>query len=285
MSGQIQAALRATGRTAVAALIVVAAPPPGGAEEWGPPAPTAAQADPIATTSPTRSDGRRTLGRLPVNLLRNLAGLVANDNAVPFLVGGALTGASFAADDDVREYFSDRDLGDLQSFGDRLGDAEVVVPLTAGLFLAGRVAGNQRFRDMTYDFAQAQLVVGGLGGLAKRAVGRQRPNGSNDRSFPSGHSYSWFASATVVERHYGVWAALPVYGLWAIAGLARIDNDAHYFSDVVAGATLGYLVARTTKRVNDEALPGTPRLRSRLQVTPWLSPAERGGGLIISLQF
>jgi membrane-associated phospholipid phosphatase len=211
-------------------------------------------------------DGRRTLARLPANLLRGTAGLFAADNLVPFVAGAGATGLSFLADDAVREELRGSDLGGLQSFGDKIGDAEVVVPLTAGLLLAGRTRPpGTRFRNMTYDLAQAQIETTVLGGAMKRIVGRERPNGTNSHSFPSGHSYAWFAMATVVERHYGLLVASPAYALWALTGTSRIANDTHYLSDVVAGAALGYLVARTTKRVNDA--PEAPR-RTEWQVVP-----------------
>lgn len=270
--------------TALAAALLAAAGGSAGEGEWGPPAPHQEATAPAPPRAPS-PDGRRTLLRLPVNILRNLGGLVSTDNAVPFLVGGALTAGSFALDDSVREHFEDHDLGGLQSFGDKLGDPEVVVPVTAGIFVIGRIAKNQRFRDMSYDFAQAQIAVGALGGLLKVSVRRERPNGSNTRSFPSGHSYSWFTSATVVERHYGFWAALPVYGLWAVVGLSRVENEAHYFSDVIGGAALGYLIGRTARRVNDAPTGDAEGRRARLMVAPWVPAGDRGAGLLVRLEF
>jgi membrane-associated phospholipid phosphatase len=267
------------------AALSAAASAPADDDAWGPPGPGAREEAEPSAPSPS-PDGRRTLKRLPINLLRSLVGLVSSDNALPVLVGGALTAGSFALDDSVREHFEDHDLGGLQSFGDKLGDAEVVVPVTAGVLVIGRLAGNQRFRDMSYDLAQAQLAVGALGGLLKTAVGRQRPNGSNDRSFPSGHSYSWFTNATVVERHYGFWPALPVYGLWAVAGLSRVENETHYLSDMVGGAALGYLIACTTRRVNDAPLAETgPERQARLLVAPWVPAGDTGVGLLVRLEF
>ena len=243
------------------------------------------QGTPAPEPDATR-DQRRTLGRLPVNWLRNIGGLASRDNAAPFLVGGGLTGLSFTLDDRVRAELKGRDLGGLKSFGDKIGDAEVVISLTAGLFVAGRIAGNRRFGDMTYDLAQAQLVVSAIGVPMKSLVGRERPNGSDNRSFPSGHSYSWFAIATVIERHYGIWASLPAFGLWALSSLSRIANDAHYFSDMIGGAALGYLVARTTKRVNDAPLHGgVGPPPPRLQVTPWIPSRGRGVGVVLAVEF
>lgn len=275
---------RAWARAVACFWAVAAAPPVGAVDETSPPALTV-PGTPAPGPAPTR-DERRTLGRLPMNCLRNIGGLVSRDNVAPFLAGGGLAGLSFALDDRGRQELKGSDLGGLRSFGDKIGDAEVVISLTAGLFVAGRIAGNRRFRDMTYDLAQAQLVVSAIGAPLKALVGRGRPNGSNNRSFPSGHSYSWFAIATVVERHYGIWASLPAFGLWTLTGLSRVANDAHYVSDVIGGAALGYVVARTTKRVNDAPRPrraGPPP--PRLQITPWIPSRGRGAGVVVALEF
>jgi membrane-associated phospholipid phosphatase len=219
------------------------------------PAASGSDAEPAARPekAPSR-DGRRTLSRLPANLLRGTVGLFAAENLVPFTVGAGTTALAFVADDEVRSEMRGHDLGGLQSFGDKLGDVEVVVPLTAGLFLAGRAVHDTRFRNMTYDLAQAQITTTILGGSLKRIVGRERPNGTNAHSFPSGHSYSWFVMATVVERHYGMRVAGPVFALWALTGTSRLANDTHYVSDVVAGAALGLLVGRPTGGRHDEPL-------------------------------
>jgi membrane-associated phospholipid phosphatase len=230
--------------------------------------------------APSR-DGRRTLTRLPVNLARGTAGLFGAPNAIPFAVGASATALAFTQEDSVRDRLRGDDLGGLQSFGDKLGDAVVVVPLTAGLLLAGRATHDTRFRNMTYDLAQAQIATTALGGAMKRIVGRERPNGTNSHSFPSGHSYSWFAMATVVERHYGLPVAAPVFALWALTGTSRIANDTHYAGDVVAGAALGYLVARATVRVNDE--PQAER-GARWQVVPALG-AHRQLAVLASVTF
>jgi membrane-associated phospholipid phosphatase len=240
--------------------------------------------EPVLPRQHVRRDERRTMRKLPENLGRNVVGLIAMDNLVPFALGAGATGIGFALDDPLQEYFSKEDrLGGLQTFGDKLGDAEVVVPLLGSVFVVGRLIDNQRFRDMSYDLGEAAIVSGLITSGLKLAVGRVRPNGSNDRSFPSGHSSAWFTYASIVQRHYGTWVALPAYGLWALVATSRMDINVHYFSDVIAGAGIGYLVARTAVRQSDRPLPGEPR--RKLTVLPWLSPRERGLGVVARLEF
>ena len=81
--------------------------------------------------------------------------------------------------------------------------------------------------------------------VLKYSIRRDRPDGSDNKSFPSGHSASGFATATVIHRHYGWKAGLPAYGLAGYVALARMAWNRHHASDVVMGAGFGIASART----------------------------------------
>lgn len=69
-----------------------------------------------------------------------------------------------------------------------------------------------------------------------------RPGWRNDgRSFPSGHTTAAFAVAGVVAHEWRdvPGAAIAAYGMATLVGLSRMHDDAHWASDVVAGAILG----------------------------------------------
>jgi len=57
----------------------------------------------------------------------------------------------------------------------------------------------------------------------------------------------------------------------------------HYFSDVVAGATLGYIVGRTVVRMNNRPLAEGRVAGATLNLSPIL--ARRTRGLSLSLAF
>jgi membrane-associated phospholipid phosphatase len=219
--------------------------------------------DSVAHPSPP-SDGRRSGDRFLANLGRNTIGLFSRDNLKPFLIGAAATGASAFFDDEVMSYFSEtrraKWLGDAV---DVEGQPYVIVPVAALLYGAGRLSshGSQRFRDATYDLAQATIVEAVYSTSLKYITHRQRPDGSNYLSFPSGHTSNAFAWATVAARHYGPKVGVPAYVLAAVVGVGRLEKNVHYLSDVMAGATLGYLVGRTVTRRDAEPLPGERRVR------------------------
>lgn len=106
-----------------------------------------------------------------------------------------------------------------------------------------------------------RLLVEGAGALGsgtatwilKGATHRERPDSSNARSFPSGHTSSAFASRVAslenlddmaLPRALDLGLRATVTGLAAATGWARVEAGVHYPSDVLAGAALGNFVER-----------------------------------------
>ncbi len=71
----------------------------------------------------------------------------------------------------------------------------------------------------------------------------QRPSG-DARSFPSGHTSFAFAMAQFMHKEYGgisPWFSIGAYSCAATVGIMRVAKNAHWISDVVAGAGIGML--------------------------------------------
>lgn len=224
-----------------------------------------------------REDGRRTLGALPRNLGRSLLGVFDQDNLTPLLMGATATAGATYLDAEAKEAIGPHDWGETFATG---AGAVWSSTIAVSMFTAGRLAEGQRFRAMTYDMLDAVVVNLAYTELVKVAVGRERPNGENNKSFPSGHTSNSFTMAAVAERHYGWKVGVPAYALATVVGLSRIQQDKHYLSDVVGGATLGYIVGRTVVRVNSQS-PGAVR-STRIDVTPLLGRDTRGARLSVS---
>ena len=76
------------------------------------------------------------------------------------------------------------------------------------------------------------------------SIRRVRPDDTSF-SFPSGHTAVSFASATVLQRHFGWKIGVPAYALASYVGASRIQAKRHYFSDVAFGAALGIVAGRS----------------------------------------
>ncbi len=76
----------------------------------------------------------------------------------------------------------------------------------------------------------------------KEIIKRWRPDGSNHRSFPSGHTSSSFVVAAMMQKMYGRKVGTPAFILACVSGLQRLHADKHWLTDVLSGALLGTLI-------------------------------------------
>lgn len=113
-----------------------------------------------------------------------------------------------------------------------------------GTWAFGAISGNTKATEVGGDLLRAQITSQVIVQGVKLATQRERPDGSNNHAFPSGHTASAFAMATVLERHFGWKAGLPAYGFAAYVGLARMSANKHHMSDVIMGAAVGIASAR-----------------------------------------
>lgn len=75
--------------------------------------------------------------------------------------------------------------------------------------------------------------------ILKRVTHETRPNGKDDKSFPSGHTAVAFAAAQYMQERGGWQYGVPAYALAGLVGYSRVEAHEHYWRDVVAGAALG----------------------------------------------
>lgn len=72
----------------------------------------------------------------------------------------------------------------------------------------------------------------------------ESPNGK-DWAWPSGHAASSFTVASVLDEFYGPRVGIPAYALASVVTWRMMDTGDHWASDVVFGATLGWVVGHT----------------------------------------
>lgn len=88
----------------------------------------------------------------------------------------------------------------------------------------------------------------------KRIVGRERPDRSDKRSFPSGHTSSAFAAAEFLNQEFGrqrPWVSITGYAAATATGYLRMYNNAHWLGDVLAGAAIGMGTTRLIYWINE----------------------------------
>ena len=82
-------------------------------------------------------------------------------------------------------------------------------------------------------------VATGISQLGKAVIHAERPDQSDNNSFPSGHTSLAFASATTMYKRYGWEVGMPAYALATLTGSARVGANKHYWRDVIVGAAVG----------------------------------------------
>ena len=127
--------------------------------------------------------------------------------------------------------------------GEVVGGGVVQASAALGTYAVGRLLNQPRMARLGGELVRAQLVAQAVTQSIKFSTQRTRPNGST-LSFPSGHTASTFATATVVHRELGWKAGVPAYAVAAWVAASRMHADRHYLSDVVMGATIGIMAGR-----------------------------------------
>ncbi len=147
--------------------------------------------------------------------------------------------------------------------------------VVVGAYAGGLALHRPGLRRTAVEAATASIAAGGIvTPLIKLAVGRARPRQhegayafhgfSGDASFPSGHTTQAFAVASVLAAEaHPLWAKVAAYGLATGVAGSRIYHDAHFVTDVTAGALIGTVVGHSVVGYDD-------RIR--------LSAAPVGGG-------
>ena len=80
--------------------------------------------------------------------------------------------------------------------------------------------------------------------VLKSQIHQLRPDGSDNDSFPSGHTAVAFASARFIHKRYGNQInPYVLYGAASLTALARVQAHQHRWRDTVGGAALGYAMA------------------------------------------
>ncbi|WP_310560875.1 phosphatase PAP2 family protein [Flavobacterium sp.] len=98
------------------------------------------------------------------------------------------------------------------------------------------------FQHQTINIVLANAINGIAVYAMKNAVGAERPDQSDNLSFPSGHTAMAFTNASLLYYEYkdsNLWYASSGFLFATATGILRIANNKHYTSDVLAGAGIG----------------------------------------------
>jgi hypothetical protein len=217
---------------------------------------------------------------MPATLLDDTKATFTNPvSLVGFALAGAagITLSASNVDNKVAEHY-DKHGSQLNTFWDSVGDAGG----NPGTHFA--VAGAMYFTSLyrndarNYEIATAMmnaLIITDLSTVGlKLCADTRSPNG--DRwGWPSGHTSSSFAFATVMYEAYGPAVGLPLLGFASYVGYERIDARNHDFSDVISGALIGLAVGHAVMQNHKPRIFG-------FEIAPYVDPANNTVGVALS---
>jgi hypothetical protein len=155
------------------------------------------------------------------------------------------TGTYLTLDDRIRLDIRNARNKHYPNFHTSVDNVLFAVPAVAvyALNISG-VKSKHDFINTSLLLAKSQLLNMALTFPIKKLTHVIRPDNSNDKSFPSGHTSHAFAAATFMAKefkHKSIWYGVGAYTIATGVGVLRIMNNRHWVSDVIAGAGIGIL--------------------------------------------
>jgi membrane-associated phospholipid phosphatase len=174
------------------------------------------------------------------------------------LFGGA-TGALIAADKSLEKNVpaASSQFVTVSNRISDVGSAYSLIPISAAFYFIGSGTHEERFRETGLLSFEALLDTGVVVEALKLVADRSRPyqdsakgrfednpSGRWSSGFPSGHSISSWALASVVAHEYPHPLIIPIaaYALAATVAAGRVGARQHFPGDVVAGSAMGWFI-------------------------------------------
>ena len=114
--------------------------------------------------------------------------------------------------------------------------------------------GGHNWPRFIVNTGASVVVAFGAKTALKAMIKEERPDHSDNKSFPSGHAAIAFAAARSIDKEFRkdcIWIPIAGYAVATAVGVERVVNDRHHWYDVVAGAAVGYGAAELTWWLSD----------------------------------
>lgn len=139
--------------------------------------------------------------------------------------------------------------------GDGIDNVLEYVPTAAvfGLKLLGVPAESSWKRRLTVSVVSFGINAAVTYSL-KHTIHEMRPDGTDNHSFPSGHTVVAFCGATTLMHEYrkvSPWIGVAGYAVATTVAVDRVRRNRHHWGDVVAGAAIGVASAEAGYWIGD----------------------------------
>ncbi len=214
-----------------------------------------------------------------------------NDWIKASLVVGVTLGL-YALDEDLNDWFQDNRHDDIAKFAEPFGDVKKVLPPLVLFYAVGHVTKNNKVKRTALITIENVVITGVFTQVMKYSFQRHRPRtgdsydswdgpggGGDHLAFPSGHTSLAFSIATPIATEYKDNIIVPplAYGLASLVGWSRMNDNAHWASDVFMGASLGYFTGKAICKLHEDDQ------YSRFSIQPVID--QSGSSVMLSYKF
>ncbi|MBD2768113.1 phosphatase PAP2 family protein [Hymenobacter sp. BT664] len=184
--------------------------------------------------------------------------------------------SSYDANKDIRRVFG--------TYRSHLDDYLQWAPyLEVGAVLLAGVESHDDRLNLGLIILKSEAIMLSSVYVVKSLAGVQRPDGSDNLSFPSGHTAQAFLAASIVHTEFrdkSQWYGIGAYTLATSVAALRMINNKHWQSDVVAGAGFGILSAHLAY-LSHRNRWGRKSIGRDVGLVPTWSPGS-GAGVLLS---
>ena len=167
--------------------------------------------------------------------------------------------------------------GFFDSAGDAGGNPGTHFALAGVAYFASQYMGDTKLYETSKTMLSALAINGTFTMLLKAAAQTRAPNGEG-MGWPSGHTSSSFAFATVLNESYGPWVGVPAFLFASFVGYERVDARNHDLSDVVSGALIGYAIGYAVSKNHQWKVLG-------MDIVPLLDAPSGSVGLALAKEW
>jgi len=149
------------------------------------------------------------------------------------------------------------------------------------------IEGKNNLKDRSIILATSYLIMSTTVFSLKHITKVERPDGTSNNSFPSGHTANAFAGAEFLWQEYkdkSIWYGISGYIVATGTGLFRMYNNRHWLTDVAAGAGIGILSTKAAywlfPYVKNTIFPSKENKVTSM-IMPFYNGKQMGAGMVV----
>ena len=147
--------------------------------------------------------------------------------------------------------------------GDGPDDVLRLVPIASAVALkACGVESRSNWHAFLANVALSNITAAGVTYGLKHSVHHMRPDGTDNKGFPSGHASIAFAGAHVMFKEFkntSIWIPIAGYAVATATAIDRVHRNRHKWDDVAAGALIGVASTELSYWITSKLMPNNER--------------------------